>query len=75
MGCSLSGAWWDHLPACCLLPLLLVALVGGSPSGGVQMDSGYAKQDLLPQDPLRILLTKPLSFLFHPRFVSKGSGT
>lgn len=39
------------------------------------MDSGYAKQGVLPQESLRISLTRPLSFLFRPRFASKGSGT
>lgn len=57
------GAWLSLLP---------VTLAGGSPSL-VQMDSGYAKQAVL--DPLRNLLTRPLSFPFHPPAASKRSGT
>ena len=34
VGCCPPGAWWDHLPAHCLLSLP-VALAEGSPSGGV----------------------------------------
>lgn len=67
-----AGAWWDHLPAGCLHSLFPVALAEGRPSGE-EVGSGYAKQG--PRGPLRISLTRPLSFLCRPPLASKASGT